>query len=476
MANPFLDLGNRIAQLASRVLGRRIMTTVGQWFSLTTPEVYASIDQKNAIKEGFSANIAVYVCVKKDAEKFANIPRYVYDAKKIEEKAIRKQYPILETKAYTKLTGAGSAQKLTDLINRPNPYQSQDAFYGLARASYKTCGEAFIWLNRGDLEQYRQPDGTFDDKQIDRLPVLEMYVLPPDYITVIPDPANVWGIVGYYLEAGERVFIRAGDVVHWKDLNLTFDASSRPQSRGMSPLTPGARNLAENNSLVNGSMRMAQNDGARAILFNETLSSMSPQQQTDLKRVIDAKVNNNDVAGAVATLQGKWGVANLAVDARAMQMIERKRFTWHEIALLFGIPPGMVDTEQKYDNAGQDAIDWVSNSIIPACKTFDGEMNRVLMKAFGLEGLAFIGSDWTSLPEIQSYMVRVAKELQEIWSITPNEIRDVLGYEKREEPEYSEPWPVSTRSPRSDASDGMEAEEEIIRAYGRREKNNGALS
>lgn len=458
MPNLLAQIGQQIIKIGNRLVGRRIMTAAGQFFSLTVPEVFSAINQRNAIEEGFNRNIAVYVVVKKDAQKFGNITRYIFDATKKEEKAsvksLRRKYPVLEIKANQKVEvkpGENSPMgQLNTLLNRPNKLQSQDAFFTLLRAAYKVCGEGFVWLNRGDISSYINPDGSFDDMAIDRLPVLEMYVLPPQYITLIPDPENIWGVLGYILEVGDRVIMRGGDVIHWKDINLSFDASSREHSRGMSPLTPGARNLDEFNAIINGSYRTAINDGAKAVIYNETMNAMTPQQQADIKRVVDAKINNQEVAGAVAAIQGKWGLLNLATDARAMQMIERKKFSWHEIALLFGVPPEYVVTDTKYDNMGAAAFQWVSDSIIPACKQLDGEMNRVLLKAFGLDGIAFIGTDYSELPEVQAYMVKVAKELQEIWSITPNEIRELLGYEEREEEEFNEPWPVGTRHPMSE--------------------------
>ena len=466
--NILQQFGSQITRLSQRLLGKKIFSTVGHWFSLTAPEIYSTIDQKNAVKDGFSANIAVYVVVKKDAEKFASATRYVYDKKSVEQKAKRINNYLTETKALKKLESNKSAAALTTLLNNPNPYQSQDAFLSLVRASYKVCGEAFIWLNRGDISQYRNEDGTFDDMQINRLPVLEMYALPPDLVTLIPDPSNPWGVLGYILEGGERDYIRAGDIIHWKDINLQFDISSRTQSRGMSPLTPGARNLEENNSIVNGSMRMAQNDGAKAVLYEKSLSRMTPQQQTDLKKIIDAKINNTDVSGSVAAIQGDWGILNLASDARAMQMIERKKFTWHEIALLFGVPPEYVVTDQKYDNLNQAGIDWVANSIIPSCKQFDGELNRLLLKAFNLDGIAFIATDITEFPEIQQKTIMVAKEMQEIWAISPDDIRELLGYDKIGDT-FAEPWvPSNGRMPLSQIGDGM-TEEDLINTYG---KNN----
>lgn len=443
--NIISQLGSKLVKLGNRILGQA-MSVYTRAFTISTPEVFVGIDQNNAIEKGFNSNIQVYVCVKKDAQKFGYIPRYLFTEADKQVKA--HMHPLLETKAFT----PAPKNKLTELLARPNPFQGQDAFYALARASYKVTGNAYIWLNRGDIEDYRLEDGSFDDAVIDKLPVLEMYVLPPDQVSIIPDVTNLWGTLGYVLEANGRNLMRAGDVIHWRDLNLSWDAASRTHLMGMSALTPGAKTLEESNSLSRYAMRSAQNDGAKAILFNETMDAMNPTQQSELKRVIDAKINNNDVAGSVATLQGKWGMHSLAQTSKDLEMIDRKKMSWREVALLFGVPPELVDTETKYDNMGQAILQWVSNEIIPACKQLDDEMNRVLLPAFGLKGKMFIASDPSDLIEVKTIVIDFATKLQAIWSVAPDDVRDNLGYE-RIGGKFSEPWIITGRTPWSDYLD-----------------------
>lgn len=445
--NPFIGIGQQLVKLGTRLLGQRL-TVAGRVFSLTTPEVYATLDQKSAIDNGFNANTPVYAITMKDARKVGSIPRYVFDATTTEEKAVmwwNWKGGKVERKALTRL----EQHPLIELLNRPNPYQSQDAFFTLERAYYKICGESMVWLNRGDLERYRNADGSFDDMAIDRLPVLEMYVLPPHLVTVIPDPENVWGILGYILEVGDRLVMRKGDIIHCKDVNLSFDPSSRVHLRGMSPLQPGSVTAEEARSLALGSLRKTQNDGAKAIIANKTINAMTPEQHTQVKAVIDRKINNHDISGSVAALQGDWTLLNLAIDNRAMQMVELKDMSWKEICFLLEVPFPFFDTQTAFANQELVMVQWVTNTLIPACRSHDGEYNRVLLKAFNLEGRAFIGSDYSELPEVMKTMVESAKVMQEIWSITPNDVRRFLGYEPYDDPRFDEPWVTGGRNPLS---------------------------
>lgn len=427
------------------------MSFVKGIFSLSVQEVYDNLDTKAAIEKGFNGNVQVYTIVRKAAHKFGSIPRYVYSNEKKEIKS--KRHVLQEIKAYDRLssTRKGIGPTIEQLIARPNPYMSQDLFYAMVYAYYKVCGNAYIWCNRGDITDYTLSDGTMDDAAIDKLPILEMYVLPAHMVTIVGEEDNPFGISGYILETTNRPFMRKNDVIHWRDINLNWSDDSRSHLQGMTPLGPGSKTLEESNSLSKAAMRMAQNEGSKAVIFDKSMKAMSPAQQTDLKKVIDAKVNNNEVAGSVAAIQGDWGMLDLAMSSRDMEMIEKKKMSWHEIALLLDMPPELVVTDAKYDNAGNAMLQWVYN-LIPALKQLDEEMNMILMPAFGLKDKAFIASDVTELPEVRKQMMEEAKVMQEIWSIPPNDILDHLGFERNPDKRFDEPWVVSGRTPLSESS------------------------
>jgi len=475
--NIFSTLSAQVSRIAGslRATARQVYTRV---FARNSPEVYPDISGKNAIDKGFNFNTAVYSIIMKGARKFGSVPRYVYNKDQYEEKSKKlKQLPIhpiiAEYKAYTPYVDkrpSALAPSLTELLKRPNEYISEDLFYEALFCYYKTTGEAMIWLNRGDLNAYRQEDGSFNDSAIDKLPVLEMYVLPPDKVTIIPDPYNLWGLLGYILEVGERVHMRKADVIHWKSTNLNFSEDTRDHLRGWPALRSGKKSLEMNNSMTDASVRMAQNDGARFVLYNETMGAMSPQQQTDLKAVIDRKINNNDVKSAVATLQGKWGGIDLGKSATDMELLDGKKFSWQELCFLFDVPFEFFDPHTPFAEKQMAMLNWITNSMEPLTKQLDGEMNRQLLIAFGLQDKAFIGCDYMGLPEMKQLATDTAKKLQDIWSVTPNEVRETMGYEAFADERFNEPWVPGDRVPVSELADGA-SDEDILKqlegAYGK---------
>lgn len=403
--------------------------------SLTTiqignPEVYVHIDTERAIEEGYNGNTAVYSIVQKDAQKFAFIPTYVCKVGDENEEKLEND--------------------LSKLLNKPNEYQGQDAFRETVRIYRKLTGEAFIWLNRGMLS-----DGV-DGEARQKMRVLEMYVLPSDHVLIIPDPNNLYGLLGYRLEAGgKKIDIPKEDVIHWKGSSLKFDAATRDHLRGQSPLSAGYKTLQQNNDATSAAVRMYQNDGAKGLLFNETLDKLTPTQKQTVEGVIGKKINNNDVKGAVATLQGKWGYIDLGKGSTDLQLLEGKNLSMKELCFLFDVPYELFDSETTFANKEQAQKSWLYNSIIPACKQYDDELNRVLPLAFGLNGIAVIMSDFDDLPEMREDVSKLVTALQAAWWVTPNEKREWMGFEPYGT-EFDEPFIPGGTQPLSMAGDSMD--------------------
>jgi HK97 family phage portal protein len=411
------------------------MFGVNKMSSLTTisignPEVFVHIDTEKAIDEGYNGNTAVYSILNKDAQKFASIPTYLY-----------KRNDDNETKIENELSA---------LLQKPNDYQGQDSFRATLRTYYKLTGETFIWLNRGVLADEMEPEAR------KKMPVLEMYVLPSDQVLLVPDPLNVWGCLGYKLiVGGQRMDIPKEDIIHWKNVSLRFDAQTREHLRGFSPLSAGYKTLQSDNSATDAEVRNYQNDGAKGLLYNETLDSLNAGQKQSVKNVIDRKINSNDVKGAVATMPGKWGYIDLGKSNTDLGLIEGQSNNMKKLCFLFDVPYELFDSETTFANKEQAQKGWLTNSIIPACKQWDDECNRMLLSAFDLEKVAEIRSDFDDLPEMRDDVAKLVTSLQAAWWITPNEKREWMGFEPYGN-EFDEPFIPGGTQPLSMAGVSMD--------------------
>jgi HK97 family phage portal protein len=434
---------------ANRLFGSRQMVNASssiQPVIFGGPATYPDPNLLRFVQDGYSSNATVYTIISMAARKFGSIPRYVYkvDSNKGAQKAMRdyrqylkqgnfslKQIQALEKKAYDEDV---VDNLLSELLATPNEAQGQDSFYELLCTFYMLCGEGFIWLNRGDIE-------NLDDDVADALPPLEMFVIPPQYVELIPDPGDVWGVVGYYFNVnGQRVFLRKSDVIHWRKPNPNFDAITRTHLRGFSPLNAGNKLVTQDDSATDATVAMHQNDGARGVLTNVSLDNLDPVQKSQLENVIQRKVNNRDIKGAIATLQGDWKYLDFAQSSVDMELISGQEAVFVRICNLYGINPMMFLANATYQNIQQARKDLITGLVLPMCCSLRDEMNRVLLPAFGLSKDFTHDVDVTQLPELQNDMSDLVTSLMGAWWLTPNQRLAAMNEEEDSDPLMDERW------------------------------------
>lgn len=377
------------------------------------------------IREAFSANDAVYTIVNTTAKKFASIPRSVYPD--------QNQSVAIENSPYAKI------------LRQPNAYLGQDGFLESIYVTKELLGEAFVWINRGDNQ-------TTGNARYNLRP-LELYTLPPQSVELVTDDNDFWAVTGYLLSVGgTKVPLNKEDVIHWKSFNPNFDPYTREHLRGFSPLRAGLKLLTGNEASKDAMVAMFQNDGAKGVLFNETLDMLSRSQKDQVESVIGKKVNNRDIKGAVATLQGKWGYIDLGQSSVDMRLLEAQDVTFARLCNLFRVSPNLFIAGQTRDNLREARKDLVTSKIIPDSMSLDDEFNRVLSRSFGGQVLV---SDFTELPEMQyemSDMNAILKDMFDRGVITANEYREQMGYEITSDPDHNKYFVQGVITPLNEAA------------------------
>lgn len=412
MAIPVLSQIRRAVVGAAKYIGG-FRTSITKFFGIGgAPEVYAEIESQKAVQQGFNANTAVYSIVKKYAKKAASIEHYLEN--KV-DKAELENHPLII------------------LLERPNEKQSHFAFFKQVFAFYKVCGEAFIWLNRGDVTQMVDESGQLvdrSDKEYQAMEIMEMWSIPPTEIAVIPEDNDPFKVKGYQLTNDPRIKFDKRDIIHWMDINLEWDEMSRPQLRGMSPLKPGYKTLTADNSFIDSMVRMAQNDGSKAIAYNKTLAPLQPEQKDQLEAVFSDKINNKDRKNSVAALQGDWGLLDLGMTSVDMDTLNARSFIYKEMCFLLGVPFAFFDSQVTWDNARARAIEWIFGEIKPDVAELNGELQRMLFPAFKLtDQQAKLCGDFDDLPELQEDREKMVNWLNKA-PLTGEERREALGYDE----------------------------------------------
>lgn len=417
------------------------------------PAVYPDPNLLRFVQSGYSANATVYTIISMTSRKFGSIPRYVY---KIDDPKASRQFKALlksgsftlkQVKEYEKKAYDEDVidNPMSELLNRPNPQMGQDFFYESICMFYMLCGESFIWLNRGDISD-------MTDDQADKEPPLEMYVIPPQYVEVIPDPQDVWGVVGYYfVQSGIRRFMRAQDVIHWRKPNPNFDAVTRVHMRGFSPLNAGNKLVTQDDSATDASVAMQQNDGAKGVLYNETMDNLDAVQKSQVESTINRKINNRDIKGAIATLQGKWGYLDIGQTSVDMELVASQDAVFNKICNLYGVNPMMFAVNSTYENIQQARKDLITTLVAPMCCSLRDEMNRVLLPAFGLGKDFTHDIDVTQLPELQNDMSLLITSLSQAWWLTPNQRLAAMNEDDSDDPDMDKIWIPNTLTLMEDA-------------------------
>jgi HK97 family phage portal protein len=405
--------------------------------------VYADASVERFIKEGYCGNASIYSIVKFISRKFSVVPRYL--VKQEDERSGEKakslskglmsqsnftKYCIARNKAYKDPeTLKGNAAKFEQLCKRPNPRYGQDAYYFAVYAYYCLAGEAFVWLNRGDVDLMVNDRGELyrtTDDEMDKQPVLEKWVLPSHLMEIVPDPDDVFNILGYQINLdGKYWYIRKQDIIHWASFNPNFNITPREHLRGLPPLKPGNKIWTMDEDSTDAAVAMYQNGGARGVLFEKSLRNISPEQKAKIEEIVAKRISNKDMKSAVANLQGEWDYLDIGKDSVDMQLLDGNDKAFAKLCHLFGAPPGLFILDQTYENQRANRKRLLAETIIPDCQSFNDEENRVLLPAFGLRGYSQ-EPDYSELPEMQEDMKDMVETMKSAYW-TPNEIRIITG-------------------------------------------------
>jgi HK97 family phage portal protein len=311
-------------------------------------------------------------------------------------------------------------------LERPNPTQAQDQFLENLIGYHFLSGEGNIYGNDG---------GTKNGK------VVEMFVLPTQFLDIYPDPKDLYGILGYKLMIEQSIDIEKSQVCQWRTWNPDFNAVTRTHLRGLSPLKAAYKTLRMSNAAADASAMMAANGGAKGALTPKVVGSISAQPSMEqanlIKRKLNDDVNGVDNKGRIDVLQTPWDYLNFGLSSVDMELVKTMQMSMHQWCRVFGLPAVLFDTDTSSYNNYQNAMrDLVTNTIVPKLCQLRDELNSWLVPRYG-ENL-YIDFDITALPEMQQDMERMTRSLRDANWLTFDEKRVAMNYSEKEGPyEYS---------------------------------------
>jgi len=309
---------------------------------------------------------------------------------------------------------------LAELIMNPNTVQSQDQFFEQLFGYRFLSGEGFIWGNDGDMEN---------------APFVELQVLPSQYVGIIPDPEDLYGVSGYYLQVGVNQMMLHKNVALWKSWNPEFNPYTRTHMRGVSPIKAAWNLYQMSTSSQEAAAAMMKNGGAKGALvpkaIGNQLPNITPEQASRIQQAISERINNSDQRGSVALLQSSWDYLQFGMNAHELQLVDTMKYSLNNWCRVFGLPTVLFDSDHTADNNYQNALrDLVTNTIVPMCCQLRDELNKFLVHKMKSDGM-FLDFDVQALPELQKDIASLVNGLKAADWLTMDEKRIAMNYEPK---------------------------------------------
>jgi HK97 family phage portal protein len=285
----------------------------------------------------YQSSTYVYACVRKRAEKVGEIDFVLMSGDKEVE-----NHPIL------------------NLLYRPNPYQTKNEFFELYQIYKDLAGCAFIYLIRTGVNAVPR----------------EMYLLRPDWITVVVDEAT--GLIGgykYKLPNGKEQVYASTDVV--------FTAYPSPLNAiyGQSPLVAGALSVDTEKQLAEYHYNVLKNGGKVEGILSYKVDTMTQEQIDGIKREFAKNYSGTENAGKLLVSYGDSSYQNLGLTPAELSYIESKKMTRDDILLLFGVPKAIVaqTDDVNYSNAKEGKSIFLSETIRPLLENLVTKLDEFLV-------------------------------------------------------------------------------------------------
>jgi len=373
------------------------------------------------INKGYRFNSTIYSIINLITKTASTIPFIVYEVKNDNELKRYKsmtsgnfnsnamlQSKILQKKALVEIEDT----ELHELLTRPNPAQSYNAWLQEIVAFGKLTGNRYIY-------------GISPESGANQNKFQELYVLPSQSVEI--NSGGIFDPVKYYtLDYNGEYKIDAEDVCHIKDFNPYYDGTGS-HLYGMSPLKAGLRSLDANNEALTTGVRYLQNQTARGVLSSEE-GDLNEVQAKQLKEKFKQQYQGSNNAGDVIITPKKLSWVNFGLNAADLSLIEQYNASIKDLCNIYNVPVQLLNNTDSstYNNMNEAKKSLYVNAVIPELNKIKDELNRWLTPAFGEK--LYIDFDYTNIPELQEEMDKVVGQMTQAWWLTPNEKRAAMSY------------------------------------------------
>ena len=251
-------------------------------------------------------------------------------------------------------------------------------------------------------------------------------------------------VVAYdYRVDGQVIYenIAVEDVIHIKYYNpqLTFSGS---ELRGLSPIKVLARRLTQMDSNTDVQTAQMQNGGVETIVYDEApndeqMVGVIGQRKDNFYKFLKSPAN----AGAPFFASGKMGALHLGSTLADMKVIESAGVGFKKLCNAFGTSDILFNNgeESTYNNVREMTARTYTNTTLPNVYRVRDALKRALLPDFSDGKKRDIREDISEITELQPNSKEMAEWLNVAWWVTPNEKREMMRFEKSDNPLFEQP-------------------------------------
>jgi len=241
-------------------------------------------------------------------------------------------------------------------------------------------------------------------------------------------------VTGYrYFDMGFDGNLSTDEVIHVKYYNPSI--TNGQQWRGLSPLQVLTKRLTRLNAGMDASVAQMQNGGVPGIVYEK--SDFAIETLGQRKNDFASYLRNSSNKGAPYFAAGEMGYLALGLSLADMDVSDLSGVDFTKLCNAYKFPEILLNNQDSstYNNVASAEKLLYTNSILPNIYLFRDAIVNGVIPMYAVDGLKrTIEIDLSEIPALQEDMKMQADALNSMWWTTPNEKRDMMGFEELEEP------------------------------------------
>lgn len=392
------------------------MTNLSNVISVST-SIYPSYQNLENI-EAYLTVDDIYSVISYLAQTAARIPMYGYEI--VDDKAMNNmmkyhkdsiQSKYYQTKALQDLP---DSDKFVQFLNEMT-YEEKVKYYSIL---YIT-GELFLYKEVIEL-------GPNAGKII-------LHPMKGQNVVVVVSDTFPQRVIGYeYFDQGFNGRLTLDEVIHVKYYNPTI--MNGQEWRGLSPLQTLNRRVTRLNAAMDASVAQMQNGGVPGIVYekNDFAVETLGQRKNDFANYL----RNSSNKGAPYFAAGEMGYISLGLSLADLDVSKLSGIDFTKLCNAYKFPEVLLNNQDTstYNNMATAEKMLYTNSVLPNVNLLKDALLYGIIPMYNDGVKRTIEIDLSGIPALQDDLKYQADSLNSMWWVTPNEKREIMGFEEIMDP------------------------------------------